>query len=541
LTEAPASDLTPAPPGFDRESISVREKHLSVLAVLLVFLLSALDQTVVATALPRIVRDLHGFTLYAWVTTAYMLSSTVAVPIVGKLNDLYGRKPVLIASICVFLGGSALCGMAGEFGSLFGGGMMQLVVFRAVQGLGGAGLFTCAHTIIGDLYSPLQRARIVGWFGSAYGLASIVGPLIGGFLADRGTLSTAWVTISGWRLIFYVNLPIGALSLLMISTRLPRLPGRMPGRIDWAGALLTVSTVVPFLLALSWGGRLVPWHSSLIVSLLAISTVSLAALIRVETTVADPLIVLSLFRNRVFLTVNAAGLFTAMAFMGLISFLPFYIQFGQGVSATASGVALLAMTVGMLGSNMVSGYLVSALGRYKPVMIVGATVMAGGTFFVSRVGADTSLADLSWRLFLVGFGMGPCMTIYNLVVQNALPRQQLGVATSSTQFFRQIGSTIGVALLGAILLNALTPSPGSRDPASPAQHRVLEALTSGAVGAGRDGGRAPEQEKAPVRLDRQSRQIVSRAIVPAFEAAFLLALLALLIVVAVPQRPLDRD
>jgi len=406
---------------LDQETFSTREKTVTLTGILLVFLLAALDQTIVATAMPRIAGELKGLDLYAWVTTAYMLASTVMVPIWGKLNDIYGRKPALIGSVLLFTAGSMLCGTSGGFGSLLGGGMMQLIVFRVVQGLGGAGLFTSAYTVIGDLYPPRERAKVAGWFGAVFGLASILGPVIGGFLTDLRDMHVGSIAVAGWRWVFYVNTPIACLSLFMIVAKMPKFARRVPGRIDWAGAALIVATVVPFLLALSWGGQTHSWSSAPVMGLLLIATASLGLLIWVEFIVENPILSPALFRNRVFSTVNVAGLVTAMVFMGSLVFLPLYIQVGQGVAATTSGLSMLAMMAGMLSSSAISGQMVSRTGQYKPIMVAGAAIMIAGVFFVSRVGSDTTTADLCWRLLLIGIGMGPPMSTFNLAVQNALP------------------------------------------------------------------------------------------------------------------------
>jgi len=306
------------------------ERRLTLFSVLIVFLLSAMSQTVVATAMPRIVAELSGLQLYAWATTAYLLASTVMVPIWGKLGDLYGRKLILLTGIGVFVTGSWLCGLAGEFGDLpvLGGGMTQLIAFRTLQGLGGGALFTTAFAIIADLYAPLERAKFSGLFGSIFGVASILGPVIGGFFTDHGTVILFGHVIQGWRWVFYVNVPFALTAVAMIVVKMPALPHRGGGRIDFIGAALIVAAFVPLLLAITWGGREYAWTSPLILGLLGFAALSLIAFVLVERAVRDPIVPLDMFTNRTFTTANGASFIYSMAFMGVTAFLPLYMQVG---------------------------------------------------------------------------------------------------------------------------------------------------------------------------------------------------------------------
>ena len=292
-------------------------------------------------------------------------TGAVMVPIYGKLNDIFGRKPILITGIVIFVSGSALCGLSGEFGSLplLGGGMTQLIVFRGLQGIGGGALFTSAFAIIGDLFPPRERAKYAGLFGGVFGLASILGPVVGGFFTDLGMTHLGSLQIAGWRWIFYLNIPVAAVSLFMITLKMPTLTHRAPGRIDFVGAALIVVTFVPLLLALSWGGRDHPWGSPLIVGLLVLSAVGLVAFAWVESVVDNPILATSLFRNRVFSTANAANFVTSMAFMGSVAFLPLYLQLGEGLKATASGLAMVPMMVGMIASSTVCGQIINKTGQ----------------------------------------------------------------------------------------------------------------------------------------------------------------------------------
>ncbi|PYE50578.1 MDR family MFS transporter [Deinococcus yavapaiensis] len=438
-------------------SFTQQEKNITLIGLMVVFLLSALDQTIVSTAMPRIIEQLHGLEYYSWVTTAYLLASTVLVPIYGKLSDLYGRKPILLIGIVLFLIGSMLCGMAGEsfLGDLFGGGMIQLIVFRAIQGLGGAALFTSAFAIIGDMFPPAERARFGGLFGAVFGLSSVLGPVIGGFLTDHGSVNLFGAFIEGWRWVFYVNLPLGVVALFMIIAKMPRLTHRAQGKIDFLGAVLIIATTIPLLLALTWGGTTYPWDSVRIISLFAVSAVSFVLLLLAERRNPDAIIPLGLFRNATFTISNLASFFVNVAFIGVVMFLPLFMQSVQGVSATNSGLAMLPLMAGLMSSSIISGNMVAKSGKYKPFLVGAPLVLMVGVFLLTQIDVGTTRLDLGWRMFIVGLGLGPAMSLFNIAIQNAVPMSQLGIATSSSQFFRQIGTTIGAAIFGTLLLNNL--------------------------------------------------------------------------------------
>ncbi|MCP5144294.1 MAG: MFS transporter [Gammaproteobacteria bacterium] len=437
---------------------TAEQRRATLGALLIVFLLGALDQTIVSTAMPRIVEQLKGLHLYAWVTTSYMLASTVTVPIYGKLGDQFGRKPILLTGIVIFLLGSVLCGVAGEFGSLpvLGGGMSQLVVFRGLQGIGGGALFTIAFATIADMYSPRERSRFMGMFGAIFGLASIVGPFVGGFLTDFGDMTLLGYDIAGWRLVFYVNLPLGFLSILILVRRMPFMPGTGSPHVDYVGAALIIATFVPLLLALSWGGHEFAWDSPQIIGLFVGATIALAVLLKVETMVAEPIIPLTLFQNKVVSSVNVAGFLVGMSFFGVVMFMPLFMQVVQGISATNSGLAMFPLMAGMMTGSISAGNIVARGGRYKRILIGGVLILATGALFLSHVGPDTPIWIIAICLALVGLGLGPSQSINNIAVQNAVPPTQIGIATSATQFFRQIGSTVGVAVFGTMLTANLT-------------------------------------------------------------------------------------
>ena len=521
------------------QTFTALEKRVTLIALMIVFLLSALDQTIVSTAMPRIVAQLSGLDLYPWVTTAYLLASTVMVPIYGKLSDIYGRKPILIVGIMLFMLGSVLCGLSGEFGDLplIGGGMVQLIVFRAVQGLGGAALITSAFAVIADLYPPRERAKLGGLFGSTFGLASVIGPLIGGFFTDLPTIQLLGYEIAGWRWVFYINLPLAGLALFMILVEMPRLTHKTGGKIDFVGAGLLLTTFVPLLLALTWGGT-AGWVAPHILGLFTLSGLSLAAFLWVESRVSNPIISLSLFRNRTFATANLSAFLMFMAFMGMVSFLPLYLQLGLGLKATTSGLAMMPLTFGLILTATLSGFVVNKLGRYKVVMVFGAALTALAAFLLSQTPADATLSDIIWRVTLLGLGLGPAQSVFNLAAQNAVPRDQLGVATSAGQFFRQIGSTVGVAVFGAVLThNLATPAAPGPQATPAAQERTLSLADLERLSVASHMESEPGVV-APV-VDPRVRETVPSAILGVIFTGFLVCLLGLLSTLLVPNLPLQ--
>lgn len=524
-----------------QQTFTAEERKVTIAAIMIVFLLAALDQTIVSTAMPRIAAQLNGLGLYTWVTTAYLLSSTVMVPIYGKLNDIYGRKPVLVTGVMIFAFGSWLCGLSGEFGPLplLGGGMTQLIVFRAVQGLGGGALFTTAFAIVADIYPPRERGKFSGILGSMFGLASVLGPVIGGFFTDMGTLHIGGLEVAGWRWIFYTNLPLSLLALFMILVKMPKLLHRHPGKVDFLGAGLIVVTFVPLLLALSWGGRDYPWGSSQVVHMLGLSAIGFVAFLIVESKVSNPILSLGLFKNKVFATCNLAAFTLSMCFLGTVTFLPLFLQLGQGRPATESGLAMLPMMLGLIVTAALVGRLVSKTGRYKPFMVGGAACLLLGTFFVSRITPQTTSFGLAWRLLIMGIGLGPLQSLFSLAVQNAAPPHQMGVATSASQFFRQIGSTVGVAVFGAVLSHNLAGGASilHRTPgAAAAANFTINDLEKMAVAAmpGRHGGGV-----AP-RLEPAAQLLISNAITGVFQAALIVLAIGFVMVLMVPELPLRQ-
>ena len=559
-SSAEAADATDLEPTLPTEPVAAQaqlgdasaqvfsetEKRVTLAALMIVFLLSALDQTIVSTAMPKIVAQLQGLDLYSWVTTAYLLSSTVMVPIWGKLSDIYGRKPILVAGISVFIAGSVLCGLAGEFGPLplLGGGMTQLILFRAIQGIGGGALFTGAFAVIADLFPPRERGKFGGLFGAVFGLSSVLGPIIGGFFTDLHTLQLGSAAVAGWRWCFYVNLPLAGLALFMIIAKTPPLLHRRPGKIDVLGAALLIATVIPLLLALTLGGRDNAWGSPRVVALFAGAAVGLALFVWAEIRAINPILSMSLFGNRTFTTANVAGFVTSMAFMGMVVFLPLYMQLGQGRSATVSGWTMFPLMGGLIGSATLSGLYASRVGRYKTPLIVGGLLILLAAFLLTRVDRSTATWDVGWRLALLGFGLGPQQSLFNLAIQNAVPPQQIGVVTSSNQFFRQIGSTVGVAIFGAVLTQSLADEGGKYmrahlPPAAVAHMRTqrlnLGDLQKAAVAAQVRGEHAPRAAVPP-----GMGEVVTASIRDVVYAALGVSALGFLLMLLVPDTPL-RD
>jgi EmrB/QacA subfamily drug resistance transporter len=469
------------------------EKRLTFFALLIVFFLSALDQTIVSTAMPTIISELQGLDLYPWVTTSYLLASTVMVPIWGKLGDLYGRKLILMVGIVLFVFGSLLCGISGEFGDmpLIGDGMMQLIVFRGIQGIGGGALFTTAFATIADLFPPRERGRFMGLFGAIFGLASVIGPIVGGYFTDNGTVDLWGLHIAGWRWVFYINLPTSLIALALIGARMPNLGHTGGGKIDWWGGIFVVLSIGALMLALSWGGEK-GWASAEVLSLFAFSFVTGVIFLLIERKVTEPILPLSLFSIPGFTAPTIASFIISMAFMGTIIYLPLYLQLGLGIRATNSGLLLLPLMAGLFMSAMLSGRYVTWTGKYKSMMLAGAVIQLIGILLMSQLTVDAKQSDVVWRLFVVGLGLGPSQSLFNMVSQSAAPVRQIGVATSTGMFLRQCGGMIGVSIFGAILVAKLSESVAARFPGVKVDLGQLQrmAMTAG------DGPAMPPEMKA---------------------------------------------
>lgn len=419
------------------EALGQRRVRLIIGALLLGMLLAALDQTIVATALPTIAGDLHGLSHLSWVVTAYLLASTVSTPLWGKLGDMYGRKTFFQASIVIFLIGSALSG--------FSASMIELIVFRAVQGLGGGGLIVGAQTIVGDVVSPRERGRYQGLFGATFGVASVLGPLIGGFFVDN----------LSWRWVFYINLPIGAVALAVTAAVLPSRLRTARHVIDYAGTVLIGAAATCLVLLTSLGGTTYAWGSFPIILLGVLAVACVAGFVAAERRAAEPVLPLHLFANRVFSSASVIGLVIGFAMFGALAYLPQYMQVVRGTSPTTSGLRLLPMMAGLLVTSIGTGQLVSRWGRYKIFPMAGTLVMTAGLFLLSRMGTGTSFWLVSLYLFLLGVGIGASMQVLVLAVQNAVDYSDLGAGTSGATFFRSIGGSFGTAVFGAIFANVL--------------------------------------------------------------------------------------
>ncbi len=476
-------------------------------ALILVFLLASLDQTIVSTALPTIVGELGGLQHLSWVVTAYLLASTVSGPLYGKFGDLYGRKVVLQTAIVIFLVGSALCGLSQN--------MAELIAFRALQGLGAGGLIVTAIAVIGDVIPPRDRGRYQGIFGGVFGVSTIIGPLLGGFFVDHFS----------WRWIFYVNLPVGAVAFVVIGAVFQARPVRREHTIDYLGAALLAAGLSAAVLFTSLGGTTWPWDSSQIVALIVIAVVSLFVFLFVETRAAEPILPLSLFRNRIFAVTSAVGFIVGLALFGAVTYLPLYLQIVKGVSPTRSGLQLTPMMLGLLITSVISGQLITRWGKYRIFPIIGTAVMTVALALLSRLDVGTPLWVASVDMVVLGLGLGMVMQVLVLAVQNAVDYRNLGVATSGSTMFRSIGGSIGVSLFGAIFSNRLHAELALKLPAG------VHAPTTAAPSAIRS---LPAAVRVPYV------EALTAALKPVYLVAAVISVLAFLLSWLLPDLPLRR-
>jgi EmrB/QacA subfamily drug resistance transporter len=436
----------PKPVGL--RSLPRRQIRLTLAGVMLAMFLSSLDQTIVGTAMPRIIVDLGGFTQYTWVTTAYIITSAVTVPIVGKLIDMYGRKNFYIAGIAIFILFSLACGLSNS--------MTQLIIFRGAQGIGGGIMMANAFTVVGDLFPPAERGKYMGFISAVFGLSSIIGPTLGGYLTD--TLSWHWV--------FFINIPLGLVIILMFIKFFPNIrPDTLKHTVDYPGLSALILTVVPFLLALTWGGVDFPWASAQIIGIFLFSAVMLILFIFIEKRSQEPIIPMSLFNNRIVAVSEIVAFLTGIGMFGSIIFIPLFFQGVLGTSATTSGNILIPMMLGMISGTFFSGQLLSrGGGHYKILGMIGIAIMAVGVYFLAQMNLATSYASAIIYTIVTGFGLGITMPIYNIVVQNAVPYSMLGVASASVPFFRSIGGAVGLSILGSVMNNRFAAEFAARLP-----------------------------------------------------------------------------
>lgn len=476
--------------------------------LLLAMGLGALDQTIVTTALPTITGDLNGLEHIAWVVTAYMLAATIGLPVYGKIGDLVGRKPVFIFAIAVFLTGSVLAGASQD--------VEQLIACRAVQGLGGGGLMIGSLAIIAEVVPPRERGRIMGVIGAVYASASVVGPLVGGYVTD----------VLGWRWVFYINLPLGILALVtvLLTLRTATPPRGRARHIDVAGTLLLAIVWGSIVLLSTWAGTTFEWASPPIIGLGAVATVGLVAFILVERAAREPTIPLSLFRERNFVFPTLVGMTVSIIMFVTLSYLPLYLQMVNRVDATISGLMLVPMSVGMVISTTITGRLISATGRYRIYPVLGSLLSAVGLYLLSTLDADSSIALLFAATGIVGLGIGCSIQNLTLIAQSSVPYGVIGAATSSQSYFRQIGASLGIALVGAVFVARLGAGVSSSSGLTVSQ---LNSLTPEALAA------------LPPAVQEQTANVFAAALPPIFIFGVPLALVGVICALFIQQRPLS--
>jgi EmrB/QacA subfamily drug resistance transporter len=521
--------------------LSHRAKLEILGAVLLALFLGVLDQTITGPALPTIVTDLGGNEYYNWVVTIYLLTSTITVPFYGKLSDLYGRKPILMIGVTIFLVGSALSGLSQD--------MAQLLLFRGIQGIGAGSLFPIALAVIGDLFSPQERGKYQGLFGAVFGVSFIIGPFLGGLLTEN----------VGWHWIFYVNIPIGIVSLIVLARLLPTVKRSDASRnLDFAGAGVFTVAMTALLIGLT-NKQSADWTEPTVGGLLLVAAVLGALFVWIETRVKEPIIPMGMFRNRTYSASMLSTFLISFGFFGAIIFLPRWFQFVNGSSPTESGYQILPLMIGLIGSSIVSGILVSRTGRYKALILGALVLMTVGILLLTQLRADTDIATLWLWMFVAGLGIGPTLSVFTIVVQNAVPFSQLGVATSNLTFFRQIGGSVGLAVTGTIFGSRLIEEIPVQLAAAGLPSQAVDQFSNAGTGAldnlvgvGGEGGLGaqilalvPDAMRSVVEpmiptIVGGIHQAFSIAVSTTFQVGVVTTILAFLAALAVKELPLRR-